>query len=154
MKKSRLTIQEEQNKITIKKKADVGNCFLFTLVFACGVLLPILFESVREINFFWGVWAVCMLSNIAMFLSVFFGKIVVDSEKREINIYNFCRETYRFDDIREFKYFCDDSDPEGPDRYKVLFIFTNGRKSEIETASKEQTEELIELLNGMIFAKK
>lgn len=154
MKKSRLTIQEDENKITIKKKVNIGNCITFALVFVCGVLLPILFESVREINYFWGVWAVCMLSNIAMFLSVFFGKIVVDSEKKEISIYNFCRETYCLDDIREFQSFSDESDPEGPNRYKVLFIFTNGRKSEIETASKEQTEELIQLLNGMIFAKK
>lgn len=154
MKKSRLTIREDQNKIIIRKKADIGNCATFALIFVCGILLPILFESVREINYFWGVWAVCMLSSAARFLSVFFGKIVVDSEKKEISIYNFSRETYAFDDIRELKVFSDESDPEGPDRYKLLFLFTNGRKSEIETASKEQTKELAELLNGMVLSKK
>ena len=95
-----------------------------------------------------------MLFSLSAFLSVFFGKIVVDSQKKEISIYNFCRETYAFTEIREFKSFCDESDPEGPNRYKVRFCFTNGRRTEIETASREQTEELIELLNGLIFANK
>ena len=40
------------------------------------------------------------------------------------------------------------------DTHKVLFIFTNGHKSEIRTTSKEQTQEIIDVVNGVIFPQK
>ena len=80
---------------------------------------------------------------------------MVDSEKREINIYNLCRETYRFDELKELKSFFQEGDSDGGmDTHKVLFIFTNGHKSEIQATSKEQTQELIDVLNGVIFPQK
>lgn len=101
MRKSKLNIIRSENKITIKKKPDISNCVIFTMVFLAGILLPIIFERLRDIELFWVVYALCMLTNIAKFVSLFFGKIVVDSDKREINnIYNLCRETYRFDELK------------------------------------------------------
>ena len=152
MKKSKLNIIQNENKITIKKKPDVSICVIFAGVFLAGILLPIIFEEMRDIPLFWGVYAICMLTNIATFISTFFGKVVVDSEKREINIYNLCRETYRFDELKELKSFFQEGDSDGGmDIHKVFFIFTNGHKSEIQTTSKEQTQELIDVLNGVIF---
>ena len=88
-----------------------------------------------------------------MFVSVFFGKVVLDADKREINIYNLCRETHRFDELKELKSFFETGDSEGgSDTHKVLFIFTNGYKSELQTTSKEQTKELIEMLNTFIYS--
>ncbi|MBQ8344027.1 MAG: hypothetical protein IJY41_02440 [Clostridia bacterium] len=151
MRKSKLIIVQNENKITIKKKPDVSNCVIFTGIFLAGILLPIIFEEMRDIPLFWGLYAICMLTNIATFTSTFFGKVVVDSEKREINIYNLCRETYRFDELKELKSFFQEGDSDGGmDTHKVLFIFTNGHKSEIQTTSKEQTQELIDVLNGVI----
>ena len=155
MKKSKLSIIQNENKITIKKKPDVSNFVIFAGVFLAGILLPIIFEEMRDIPLFWVFYAICMLTNIAAFKSTFFGKVVVDSEKREINIYNLCRETYRFDELKELKSFFQEGDSDGGmDTHKVLFIFTNGRKSEIQTTSKEQTQELIDVLNGVIFPQK
>ena len=155
MKKSKLNIIQNENKITIKKKPDVSNCVIFAGVFLAGILLPIIFEEIRDIPLFWGVYAICMLTNIATFTSTFFGKVVVDSEKREINIYNLCRETHSFDELKELKNFFQEGDSDGGmDTHKVLFIFTNGHKSEIQTTSKEQTQELIDVLNGVIFPQK
>ena len=155
MKKSKLNIIQNENKITIKKKTDVSNCVIFAGVFLAGILLPIVFEEIRDIPLFWGAYAICMLTNIATFTSTFFGKVVVDSEKREINIYNLCRETYRFDELKELKSFFQEGDSDGGmDTHKVVFIFTNGHKSEIQTTSKEQTQELIDVLNRVIFPQK
>lgn len=152
MRKSNLNIIRNDNKITIKKKPEVAHCVIFAMVFLAGILLPIIFEEIRDIPLFWGVYAICMLTNIATFTSTFFGKVVVDSEKREINIYNLCRETYRFDELKELKSFFEEGDSDGGiDTHKVLFIFTNGHKSELRTTSKEQTKELIDVLNGVIF---
>ena len=153
MRKSKLNIIRNENKITIKKKPDVSNCVIFAGVFLAGVLLPIIFEEIRDIPLFWGVYAICMLTNIATFTSVFFGKVVVDSDKREINIYNLCRETYRFDELKELKSFFQEGDSDGGmDTHKVLFVFTNGYKSEIQTTSREQTQELIEVINEIIYS--
>ena len=105
MKKSKLNIIQNENKITIKKKTDVSNCVIFAGVFLAGILLPIIFGELRDVPLFWVVYAFCMLANIAKFTSTFFGKVVIDSEKREINIYNLCRETYRFDELKELKSF-------------------------------------------------
>ena len=155
MKKSRLNIIQSENKAVIKKKPDIEQCVIFAAVFLVGVLFPVIFERARDIPLFWGLYAICMLINIAIFTSIFFGKVVVDSEKREINIYNLCRETYRFDELKELKSFFQEGDSDGGmDTHKVLFIFTNGHKSEIQTAGKEQTQELIDVLNGVIFLQK
>ena len=152
MRKSRLNIIRNEGKITIKKKPDVSNCVIFSVVFLAGILLPVMFEELRDIPLFWVVYAFCMLTNIATFTSTFFGKVVVDSKKRKINIYNLCRETHRFDELKELNsYFREGDSDGGMDTYKVLFIFTNGHKSELQTTSKEQTQELIDVLNGVIF---
>ena len=152
MRKSRLNIIRNEGKITIKKKPDVSNCVIFSVVFLAGILLPVMFEELRDIPLFWVVYAFCMLTNIATFTSTFFGKVVVDSKKRKINIYNLCRETYRFDELKELNsYFREGDSDGGMDTYKVLFIFTNGHKSELQTTSKEQIQELIDVLNGVIF---
>ena len=155
MRKSKLNVIRNENKITIKKKPDVSNCVIFATVFLAGILLPIIFEKIRDNPLFWVVYAICMLTNIATFISTFFGKVVVDSEKREINVYNLCRETYRFDELKELKSFFREGDSDGGmDTHKVLFVFTNGYKSEIQTTSKEQTQELMDVLNGIIFPQK
>ena len=155
MRKSKLNIIRIENKITIKKKPDVSNCVVFSMVFLAGILLPVMFEEFRDIPLFWVVYAFCMLTNIVTFISTFFGKVVVDSGKREINIYNLCRKTYRFDELKELKGFFQEGDSDGGmDIHKVLFIFINGHKSEIQTTSKEQTQELIDVLNGAIFPQK
>ena len=153
MRKSKLYVVQSENTITIKKKPDASNCVIFALTFLAGILLPVIFEKFRDVPLFWVVYAFCMLTNIAKFILVFFGKIVVNSDKREINIYNLCREIYRFDELKELKSFFEEGDSDGGmDTHKVLFVFTNGYKSEIQTTSKEQTQELIEVINEIIYS--
>jgi len=151
MSKSRWSVIRRENIITIKKKADAGACFIVTLIMLSGIILPILLDLSENAELFWVAYGVCMLMNIAWFLSIFLGKIVIDTEKRELSIYNLCRETYRFEEITEVKSFYDPGDGDGgPDRSKVVFLFANGRRSELETASREQAEELITLLRGVM----
>ena len=53
MKKSKLNIIQNENKITIKKKLDVSNCVIFSVVFLAGILLPIIFGKLRDVPLFW-----------------------------------------------------------------------------------------------------
>lgn len=152
MAKAAITIVQDKGKITISKKVDVVHCIIFATVFVAGILLPIFFNGFRNVAAFWVVYAICMLTNISLFLSVFFGKITVDSGNREMCIYNLCKETYRFDEIQEIKPYFDPGDSEGGmDTHKVIFVFKSGHKSELRTASSQQTAEIIDLLKPIIF---
>ena len=114
---------------------------------------PYFFDGLRNVAAFWVVYAICMLTNISLFLSVFLGKITVDPGNREMCIYNLCKETYRFDEIQEIKPYFDPGDSEGGmDTHKVIFIFKSGHKSELRTASSQQTAEIIDLLKPIIFS--
>lgn len=150
MKKSRLNIIQSENKTVIKKKPDIVQCVIFAAIFLVVVLFPVISERARGIPLFWVFYTFCMWANIAKFLSVLFGKIVVDTDKKEISIYNLCRETRRFDEIKELKIIAEDDDPEGLDTYKVCILFKSGHKNELETADREQAEEILELLNPII----
>ena len=122
-------------------------------VFVAGILLPIFFDGLRNVAAFWAVYAICMLTNISLFLSVSFGKITVDPGNREMCIYNLCKETYRFDEIQEIKPYFDPGDSEGGmDTHKVIFVFKSGPKSELRTASSQQTAEIIDSLKPIIFS--
>lgn len=152
MAKAAITIVQDKGKITISKKVDVVHCIIFATVFVAGILLAIFFDGFRNVAAFWVVYAICMLTNISLFLSVFFGKITVDSGNRKMCIYNLCKETYRFDEIQEIKPYSDPGDSEGGmDTHKVIFVFKSGHKSELRTTSSQQTAEIIDLLKPIIF---
>ena len=153
MKNSKLKITEKDNIITVKKRADIPHCIIFASILIAGIFLPIYFEKLRGIAAFWIVFVLCMIVNTASFVSLFFGKIIIDSEKKEISIYNLCKETHRFDEVDEIQSF---SDPrsEGFDSYKIIFIYKNGYRNELNTTSRKQTEELTELLDPIIFERK
>lgn len=154
MRKSKLYVVRSENTITIKKKPDASNCVIFALTFLAGILLPVIFEKFRDVPLFWVVYAFCMVTNIVNFISVFFGKVVVDADKRAIYVCNLRRETFRFDELKELQNFFEAGDAEGGmDTHKVVFVFKSGHKSELKTTSKEQTQELIKVLSEIIWSR-
>lgn len=154
MRKSKLYVVRSDNTITIKKKPDASHCVIFALTFLAEILLPVIFEKFRDVPLFWVVYAFCMVTNIVNFISVFFGKVVVDADKRAIYVCNLRRETFRFDELKELQNFFEAGDAEGGmDTHKVVFVFKSGHKSELQTTSKEQTQELIKVLSEIIWSR-
>ena len=152
MKKRELRIIRNDDLIVIKKKLDGYSCVIFAMVAASGIALPIVFESITKIWWFWVIYALCMGYNLCMFLFQFLGKIVVDLSKREISICNIYPERHPFNDVKEIKSFFEAGDSDGGmDKNKVVFVFYNGQRSEIHTTSKAQSEELIEILRSVLF---
>lgn len=153
MKKSSLVVIESGNKIIAKKKVNIPVCLIGLIPLISGILLPIFFKELRSIPIFWIFLVLLTLGNIAHFVSLLFGKIVVDSSEKKIDIYNLCKESFRFDEVSELKSFFEPGDSEGgEDQNKLLFLFKNGLKREFFTTSKKQTDELLELLNSVIFS--
>jgi hypothetical protein len=151
--KSRLTIVRSENKMTIKKKAGITYRIVFAGLLLAGILLPICINWSKNAEIFWVGYAVGAYATIVWFASVFYSKIVIDSNKKEISIYDFCKETYRFNEVKEVKGFYKEGDPDGGrDISKVVFLLADGRRSEFETGSQAQTEELIAVLNKILFS--
>lgn len=152
MTKSTLKVIHRENKITIRKCVELSHFIIFSIVFLCGILLPIVFDQLRSHSLFWVVYAVCMLTNISLFVSAFFGKIVVDTDRKEIGIYDWCSEKYRFDEIQGLRHFFQEGDSEGgPDIHKVLLLLADGGQGEFRVGSRDQAAELIERLTPIIF---
>lgn len=153
MGKSSLNIVQRDNKTTIKKKAGITYRIIFAGLLFAGILLPICIDWSKNAEIFWAGYAVGAYATIVWFASVFYSKIVIDFRKKEISIYDFCKETYRFNEIKELKRFFKEGDPDsGRDISKVVFLLADGRRSEFETASQTQTEELIAVLNKILFS--
>lgn len=153
MKKSKLQVIRDGNKITVKKKVDISLCLIFATVFISTVLIFIHFNNAIAFPGFWVLVGLCTLANISAFLSLFFGKVVIDCENNEISIYNLAKDTHRFDEVKEIRSFFKDGGDGGMDTHKIVFLYKSGRKSDLHTTSKAQTEELVELLSSIIFAE-
>jgi|GEM_PF-3073469 len=138
MTKSKLNVSQNGNVTTIKKKPDASSCIIFALVILAGILLPVLYGELRGSFLFWIVLTACMLTNAAWFLSVFFSKIIVDADKRELNICNLCRETYSFDEVKTIKSCFQEGVDGGMDTHKILFAFKNGQKTSCKQRAKSK----------------
>ena len=152
MTKGRLRIIRKENRCIIRKRVEIVSCIVFAIMAVFGLCFPAVFDELKNITAFCIFYAIWLLICFSILISVHLGKIVIDSDKREISIHNFCRETYRFDQVRELKAFFKDGGPEGRDEHKVLLIFHGGHQADFETAGREQTAALIALLRPIIFA--
>ena len=148
--KSKLTIKSQGDVLVIKKRASVGNILMFGFIFGAAVTFPFLVKGAWGEVWFWCFYAFLLFTNVAQAVSLFFGKVVLDKSKREISVGLLGRKAYSFDEISFIDYKFEEGDPEGRDRYKVIIHFKNGYKKSLETNSREQTMELVELLQSEI----
>lgn len=148
--KSKLTIKSQGDVLVIKKRASVGNILMFCFIFGAAVTFPFLVKGAWSEWWFWAFYAFIVFANIAQAVSLFFGKVILDKSKREITVGLLGRKAYSFDEISFIDYKFEEGDPEGRDRYKVIIRFKNGYKKSLETNSREQTMELVEILQSEI----
>ena len=155
MGKSELKITGSHNQITIRKKIGFAQYIIFTFFFIVGIAFSITYQPASHREFSRVAGAICIVLNIIWFISLFLRKIVVDSEKKEVRIYDLNRNIYRFDEVRELKSFFEEGDADGGmDKCKVLFILEHGLNIDFDTESETQSEELIRVLNPLLFADK
>jgi hypothetical protein len=152
MKKSTLKILREDNFITIKKSPDLFTCVTCVCVFACVVLLPICFKWILQEPLGIAFYVACVLFNIATYIALLLGKLVLDTQNREIHVYNPFLHRYAFGDIANIGIY-HKSDYEGTEMNKVIINLNNGKKCSLRTTSKEQAEELAMLLRSEVYSK-
>ena len=148
--KSKLKIESQGDALVIKKRASIFDIIMFCLIMGAGAYLPFIMRGAWSEWWFWVFYAFIVFANIAQAVSLFFGKVILDKSKREITVGLLGRKAYSFDEISFIDYKFEEGDPEGRDRYKVIIRFKNGYKKSLETNSREQTMELVELINSEV----
>ena len=148
--KSHLTIKTQGDVLVIKKRANIFDIILFCLILSAAVAFPFMVKGAWGEIWFWGVYSFILFANVARAVSLFFGKVILDKSKREITVGLLGRKAYSFDEISFIDYKFEEGDPEGRDRYKVIIRFKSGYKKSFETNSREQTMELVELMQSEI----
>ena len=148
--KSTLKIESLGDVLVIKKRASIFDIIMFGLIIGATVALPYIMKGALGEWWFWAVYALVVFSNVAQAISLFFGKVILDKGKREITLGLLRSKAYSFDEISFIDYKFEEGDPEGRDRYKVIIHFKNGYKKHFETNSREQTMEMVELIQSEI----
>lgn len=151
--KSTLKIKRDRCKVTIRKRPDPFTCLVYAGIFVCIVLFPIFFGEVVRQPVFIGLYTALIVGNIAMFVALFFGKITLDTDRRELCVYRPfpCKKT--FDEVKAVRTYRDESDAEGSDIYKVIIVFTKGKEVALRTTSDEQSKELAEILKALLHSE-
>ena len=148
--KSNLKIEARGDVLVIKKRANIFDIILFCLIFSAAVAFPFMVKGAWGEWWYWAFYTFIVFANVAQAISLFCGKIILDKGKREIAVVLIGRKAYSFDEISFIDYEFEEGDPEGRDRYKVIIRFKNGYKKSFETNSREQTMELVELMQSEI----
>ena len=145
-----IKILESDGLLIIKKKPNVVAWILPLICCFFGVLI---FKDDWNKPLFWVLYIV--LTAWLTFMCVAFDcfcKIVIDRNSKKFYIYNFCKETYDFDDVKQVKGYLDPVE-EGLESCKLEIFLKNGYVACLYTNDKHQNEELSELLNSILFNK-
>lgn len=154
MKKNEIKVTKSEGKIIIKARhIDILlfiPVFVILLYFAFNTHLLIPEGSYR--NLILTLIVLLLLFLVVLYIRILFRRIIIDKYKSEILIYDHQGlKMARFDEIKSLESICKN---ELGNQVNMLTVhFTNGKKYEIETATKEQSDELTEIINSFIKQK-
>ena len=148
--KKNLSIVNHGDLIVIRNRSTIAASILSVIILgvcAAGVLtLP----EAWNLPLFWVAFAVLCLGILYSLAKTVLSKIVLNSPQKTITVYNPLPIQYKFEDVNyiDRKIVKDRS---APDAHVVIAYIGEGRKNvSITTFSKEQADELVILLNGML----
>jgi len=154
MKKNEIKVTKIEGKIIIKARhIDILlfiPVFVILLYFAFNTHLLIPEGSYRILIL--TLIVLLLLFLVVLYIRILFRRIIIDKYKSEILIYDHQGlKMARFDEIKSLESICKN---ELGNQVNMLTVhFTNGKKYEIETATKEQSDELTEIINSFIKQK-
>ena len=150
MKPNLLQVIREQDKIIIIKKLSKAGHIIIATLYLIGIILLIILGFCQKFPEFWIPLVIMAIAGFIVVMSLS-GKIIVDLHKKEIHLYWFCKETYRFDEIKELQCYIDNSGEASIDDGNLLLILKSGRKVDFGTTGEQQTQEIIALLTPILF---
>ena len=153
MKKSTLTVIRKNNKLIIKKNIDAMTCIIYVIMLICIMAFLLTLEIAGDIQFFWLGCFFFIGSSFIVFFRDFWGKLVIDTEARMLFVYDWCKESYSLDEIKEVKSFFKESDSDGgSDTNKLVIVMKDHQIAELHTTSQKQSKELVTLLQPILLS--
>ena len=142
-----LKITEGASSKTIRKKPTLA--ILITQMLSWFALIAFLIIFLTKIKFggkiFIAIYVLALIGNLYYCLSLFLGKIIIDTEKKVLTIFNPFKHTCSFDEIFSIDEGCK-SFNKGSSRLGVTISLKNGSSIVMQTGSELQAKELKETL--------
>ena len=136
-----LKIEELDGKIVIRKKPQISSVFYTTLIMVGTLAWPSIYNGQNKIATIFCIFAIII--NILLTVSIYFGKIVVDKNERNVTVYTPFKYSKSFEDIDEIDVF-------SGRRNVVVFNFNNGKDCTFHLGTKNQAKEVDDLLKKLI----
>lgn len=149
-KKKNLSIVNNGDIIVIKNRSTIAAGVLGAVVL--GVCLAGLFtlEGAWSLPYFWLLACVLAAATLYSLTKVMLSKIILDSPKMLMTVYNPFKKEYKFEDIN----YVDVKTAKGGEgvilHVVVVYIGVGKRTVEMVSYSKEQADQLASLLRGML----
>ena len=148
--KKSLVITNYGDTVVIRNRSAVGGGILGVILMAFFVTVTICMRVAWKSPLFWGVIIFLFLCSAYWFASTAFAKIVLDSPKLLMTVYNPFKAEYSFKDVN----YIDHKSSKPKDGYvmhTVSIYIGNGRKRvRIDTLSATEAEEVKAIVSGML----
>ena len=148
--KKNLLIANMGDMVVIKNRAIIGNSILGAIVMIFAVIIMLLLKEAWDVPLFWVIFVFLFLGSVYSFAGIICGRIVLRSGTNLMTVYGPFKKEYSFAEIN----YIDMKSSRPTDGYithTVMIYIGDGRKCiKIDTFSRDQAEELVSLLRGML----
>ena len=148
--KKSLIISNMGDTVVIKNRSAVGGGALGVILMMFFLTLTLCMRVAWKSPLFWGVIIFLFLCSAYWFATTAFAKIVLDSPKLLMTVYNPFKAVYRFKDIN----YVDRQKSKPKDGYVMhtvnIYIGNGKRRVRIDTFSSAEADEIELLVSGML----
>lgn len=149
--KKSLVINNFGDTVVIRNRSAVGGGVLGVILMVFFLVVTLCMRAAWKSPLFWGVITFLFLCSAYWFVTTAFAKIVLDSPKLLMTVYNPFKAEYSFKDIN---YVDRKSSPKPKDGYIThtvsVYIGNGRRRVRIDTLSSREAEQVESLISGML----
>jgi hypothetical protein len=148
--KKNLTVTNHGDVVVIRNRSTVAASVLGAIVLGVAAFGVFSLKEAWDFPLFWLIFGLLVAAAIHSFANMIFAKVVLDSPKKTITVYNPSPSTYKFEDINyvDMKKV---KSADGTALHVVTAYIGDGRRSvEISSYSEKQAQEISALMRGML----
>jgi len=149
--KSTLRISDHKGRLILRRRAHFGVTVGCVLILAFLICAPFMESAWDSAPIAWGIlWTASLAADALVFVLNFFRRIVIIKDACEVHIFDPNRTVISFSEIDALKAYANEGDGEGNGKFALIIVLKDGGRSHFDTSSKEQADELAEIINSFI----
>lgn len=148
--KKNLSIINQGDTVIIRNRSAIAAGVISVIVLGVCAAGIFTLRDAWDLPLFWLMFSVFIVGTLYSFAKTLFGKIVLDSPKTTMTVYNPFPISYKFEDVN-YVDLKTQKNQDGLEAHVVTVYIGIGKRSvQLVSYSKEQAEELAILLRGML----